>query len=183
MNSDGFAELTGWVGSKDGFLVLDRNANGRIDDNTEMFGHPGLSGFADLSLLDSNADGIIDQHDAKFADLRVWRDLNQNGISEAIELFSLTGLGIKSIDTHAHPLDITTTTGNALWEQSTFTWADGRTGDIFEAGFSNDQLQTIFRGDRGAATWAAKGADGQKPKQSSMLADTDAYVPYEQRAA
>lgn len=36
--SDGFAELSAWVGKDDGVLVYDKNGNGRIDDGLEVFG-------------------------------------------------------------------------------------------------------------------------------------------------
>jgi hypothetical protein len=40
LNADGFAERTGWVSGDDGILVLDRNANGIVDDGLEVFGMP-----------------------------------------------------------------------------------------------------------------------------------------------
>lgn len=36
-NGDGFAEQTGWVNPHDGLLVMDRNSNGIIDDDKELF--------------------------------------------------------------------------------------------------------------------------------------------------
>ncbi|QKQ23974.1 hypothetical protein HUE58_02060 [Candidatus Ruthia endofausta] len=36
--------------------------------------------------LDSNDDGIINQDDIKFNNLRLWQDTNQNGISQQDEL-------------------------------------------------------------------------------------------------
>ena len=35
---NGFAEQTGWVDSDDGFLVMDRNGDGIINDGRELFG-------------------------------------------------------------------------------------------------------------------------------------------------
>ncbi len=171
------------MGADDGILVLDRDGNRRIEDVSEMFGHPGGSGFADLRLIDANADGVINSSDVQFANLQVWRDLNQNGITELGELFSLADLGIVSINATGTPLGVTTPSGNTLREQATFTRANGSAGNIFEALLSTDHTSTVFRGDRGAATWAAKGADGRKPAQSATLARTNVYVPYEQRAA
>ena len=37
-DANGFAELTGWVKGDDGFLALDRNGDGRINDGSELFG-------------------------------------------------------------------------------------------------------------------------------------------------
>jgi hypothetical protein len=48
--------------------------------------------------FDLNGDGILNQADAVWTELRVWRDLNQNGESDAGELLGLDGLGISSIN-------------------------------------------------------------------------------------
>ena len=101
LDNNGFAEKTAWVGPEDGFLVLDRNGNGTIDNGGELFGDQvqlrnGLkssSGFEALSELDDNGDMNIDSNDSSFYDLKVWVDRNQNGISESNELISLIELG------------------------------------------------------------------------------------------
>jgi hypothetical protein len=97
VDGDGFAERTGWVGADDGILAVDRDGSGAIENVNELFGGPGESGFAELRLLDSNADGRIDAADLEFASLRVWRDLDEDGVSDAGELFTLQQLGIASI--------------------------------------------------------------------------------------
>lgn len=93
-----------------GWLALDRNGNGMIDDATELFGditpqpasdHP--NGFAALGVFDSSAEGgnengKIDPGDAVFSRLRVWIDRNHNGKSEPEELFTLAQIGIAEID-------------------------------------------------------------------------------------
>ena len=101
-NNDHIKTASGWVSSDDGFLVLDRNHNGTIDDGSELFGDntpteaggTAAHGFAALSEIDTNADGVIDINDKQFSELRVWRDLNQDGVSQTDELFSLEALGI-----------------------------------------------------------------------------------------
>lgn len=44
-----------------------------------------------------NADGVIDDRDAIFPALRLWRDLNHNSISESAELQTLTELSVEKI--------------------------------------------------------------------------------------
>jgi hypothetical protein len=100
---------TGWDG---GFLVLDSDFTGRIDNGTKLFmelpAQPGASpkarptGFSALATFDQpvnggNGDGRIDARDAVYSKLRVWVDLNHNGVSDPGELFSLSQLGISSI--------------------------------------------------------------------------------------
>jgi hypothetical protein len=55
------------------------------------------NGFEALTDLDSNNDGVINSNDTQFSDLRVWQDLNQDGISQQNELFTLTEKGIANL--------------------------------------------------------------------------------------
>lgn len=94
--------------SDDAFLVLDVNANGRIDDGSEMFGDgsaqvPGdnPNGFAALAYYDmpeqgGNSDGVIDSKDSVWSRLRLWRDADRNAFSSPDELIALDAAGVHS---------------------------------------------------------------------------------------
>ena len=110
-NGDALKTGTAWVGSDDGLLVWDRNGNGTIDTGVELFGDETLlangekatHGFAALSELDTGSlvdgitvgagDGVFDAQDAQYNTLRIWRDLNQDGVSQANELQTLAQSG------------------------------------------------------------------------------------------
>ena len=147
-NKDGIRTATGWVKPDDGLLVLDRNGDGIINNGGELFGDSTLladgsraaHGYAALVELDSNGDGKVDAADEKFADLRVWRDLNSDGISTASELFTLEELGIASLDTAYKNIHTGLAGGNTLVQQGSFTKADGSSGQMGDVNFVVNNL-------------------------------------------
>ena len=147
-NKDGIRTATGWVKPDDGLLVLDRNGDGIINNGGELFGDSTLladgsraaHGYAALVELDSNGDGKVDAADEQFADLRVWRDLNSDGISTASELFTLEELGIASLDTAYKNIHTGLAGGNTLVQQGSFIKADGSSGQMGDVNFVVNNL-------------------------------------------
>jgi hypothetical protein len=142
-NGDLVKTGTAWAGADDGILVWDRNGNGTIDSGAELFGDETIlangpnagkkaaNGFAALADLDSNADGKFDALDTQYVNLRIWRDLNQDGISQANELQSLQATGVQSIN-------LTSSTVNASYAGGSFTRTNGSVGQTGEAQLSGD---------------------------------------------
>jgi hypothetical protein len=112
LDADGVAERTNWTAPRAGvgFLVLDRNGNGTIDDGTELFGdHTPLStgerapyGYIalaeyDLTVHGGNFDGFISPEDQVWQKLRLWIDRNHDGQSQPDELETLDQAGILKI--------------------------------------------------------------------------------------
>ncbi|MBI5901316.1 MAG: hypothetical protein HZB40_19110, partial [Rhodocyclales bacterium] len=151
-DANGFAESTGWLNPNDAYLAWDRNGNGTIDSGNELFGDQttlrsgakAVSGLQALAEWDTTKDGQIDAADTRYNDLRVWRDLNQDGISQTNELQTLTDAGIAAISlvgtaTNA-PSDAN---GNTLTRTSSFTRTDTSTGASGEVAFKRDTALSI----------------------------------------
>jgi hypothetical protein len=119
----------GWNG---GFLALDRNGNGRIDNATEMFSNltpqpaaPGktANGFLALAVYDQpanggNGDGWIDEHDAIYSKLLIWVDKNHNGVTDPGELLTLKQAGVLAISLSYAPSQWTDAFGNVFHYKS-----------------------------------------------------------------
>lgn len=72
LDADGEQESISFAGEGSGFLALDANGNGVIDDGSELFGTKSGDGFADLAAYDGDGNGWIDENDAVYSKLRVW---------------------------------------------------------------------------------------------------------------
>lgn len=138
IDGDGNLDQTAWVRGGDALLVYDRNGNGRIDDGRELFGdqNGAANGFLELAKYDSNRDGKIDRHDSIFKALKLYRDLNGDGVIQAEELASLPQMGIAAIDLR-FIRQLSQCNGNALLLEASFQRTDGTFGKIgdFEFGY------------------------------------------------
>ena len=136
-DADLIRTATAWAGADDALLALDLDGNGTIDSGRELFGDETLlpdgskaaHGFAALKALDSNNDNVFSALDARFADVRLWRDLDQDGISDAGELQGLAAGGVASINLASTASG--TNYGDAILAQSgSFTRVNGGTGQV-----------------------------------------------------
>ncbi|MBG8638930.1 calcium-binding protein, partial [Neisseria meningitidis] len=151
--NQGIRTATGWVSADDGLLVRDLNGNGIIDNGAELFGDNtkladgsfAKHGYAALAELDSNGDNIINAADAAFQSLRVWQDLNQDGISQANELRTLEELGIQSLDLAYKDVNKNLGNGNTLAQQGSYTKTDGTTAKMGDLLLAADNLHSRFK--------------------------------------
>lgn len=93
LDCDGSLNQISFAGAGSGFLALDKNGDGTINDGSELFGPQSGNGFADLREHDKDSNGWIDEADDVFSKLVVWsKDENGND-----QYFTLKELGIGAI--------------------------------------------------------------------------------------
>ncbi len=106
LNSDGNAEDFSFVAAGSGFLAVDSNGDGKVNDGGELFGPRTGNGFADLAAYDADGNGWVDENDPIFTKLRVW---TQDGLSTLSE----NGIGAISTSSAETPFALKDAT-NAL---------------------------------------------------------------------
>ena len=93
LDSDGQADQISFAAAGSGFLALDLNNDGIINNGKELFGPNTGNGFAELAAYDSDNNGWIDENDSIYDKLRIWtKDANGND-----QLFALGQKGIGAI--------------------------------------------------------------------------------------
>jgi hypothetical protein len=97
LDADGKAEDVPLMAGR-GFLVLDRNGNGRIDDGRELFGPTTGQGFAELARLDDDGNGWIDEADAAYSRLQVWRPGAEAGSLLGLKAADVGAISLAAID-------------------------------------------------------------------------------------
>ncbi len=72
LDNDGKEEEISQLSSNSGFLALDKNGDGIINDGSELFGPNTGNGFDELAKYDSDGNGWIDEADEIYSQLKVW---------------------------------------------------------------------------------------------------------------
>lgn len=85
LDADGKEEEISYLGKGSGFLALDQNGDGMINDGSELFGTKSGDGFADLAVHDKDKNGWIDENDEIFHHLKVWTK-SEDGTDRLVDL-------------------------------------------------------------------------------------------------
>lgn len=91
LDADGEKEEISMLSKDSGYLALDANADGIINDGSELFGTQSGNGFKDLLAYDEDGNGWIDEADSIFQKLKIW-SMDENGNSTLIGLME-AGIG------------------------------------------------------------------------------------------
>lgn len=93
IDADGEMDKISQLGAGSGYLALDKNGDGVINDGSELFGTESGNGFRDLAQYDDDGNGWIDENDAIWSRLQIWtKDENGND-----KLYRLAEKGVGAI--------------------------------------------------------------------------------------
>ncbi|MGE5517254.1 MAG: calcium-binding protein, partial [Bacteroidota bacterium] len=150
-DGNGFQTRTGWISADDGLLVRDLDGDGKVTNAAELFsdytqlanGGTARHGFEALASLDDNGDGKVDAADAAWSSLKVWRDLNGNGVSDAGELQSLQQAGVAVINVAYVDKNTVDASGNQHGQVGTYVRADGSTAAAEDIWLAAESAHTV----------------------------------------
>ena len=104
LNGDGRQDTAHFLAPGSGFLVFDRNGDGRITQASELFGPQTGDGFGELSSLDEDGSGWIDAGDSSYDQLQVWtRDAAGK---DQLQSLQAAGVGAVSVARLATPFEL-----------------------------------------------------------------------------
>ncbi len=130
LDGDGIEENIHKLNSGSGYLALDKNNDGKINDGSELFGTASGDGFADLAKYDEDNNGWIDENDEIWKHLKIWVQTDQGP-----QLYSLADKGVGAICLNKMPTYYTqygkSGEVNAVVRSTgMFLYEDGRSGSV-----------------------------------------------------
>ena len=131
LNADGRNEQINFVSPGSGFLVFDRNGDGKVNNGGELFGPRSNDGFAELAQLDDDKNGWIDENDAAFNHLQVWSRDAQG--TEQLQSLSTAGIGAIALSQINSPFALKNNANDTLGQirsSGVFLQENGTAGTI-----------------------------------------------------
>ncbi len=133
LDLDGKSDEFSFVGSGSGFLALDKNGDGIINDGSELFGPKSGNGFNELRAYDSDKNNWIDENDEIYSKLLIWtKDENGKESLYSLKEKNIGALYLGSIKTDFEFIASDAKTTAHLRESSIYLSGDGRVGTIQE---------------------------------------------------
>lgn len=130
LNSDGREESMPLLSGASGYLVLDRNGDGMVNNGRELFGPRTGNGFAELRQYDQDGNGWIDENDPVFDQLKIWvQDRPDKGMLYSLDEKKVGAILLDSLATEFTDKDGLTPLAR-IRETGLFFFEDGRPGTV-----------------------------------------------------
>lgn len=131
IDSDGDKESLHRLEKGSGYLALDKNGNGVIDDGSELFGTKSGDGFGDLAKYDEDGDGWIDEDDAIWDKLRIWcQNEDGTGTLYSFREKNVGAICLQNIQTQFSLTDAENAEKGYIRSSGIFLFEDGKTGTV-----------------------------------------------------
>ncbi len=131
LDVDGKLDEISFAGAGSGFLALDKDADGVIDDGSELFGPQSGNGFNDLRAYDGDGNGWIDENDAIFEKLQVWtKDEKGNDVLYKLKELDIGAIYLGEKETQFSINDENNTTLGQMRSTSFFLKESGGAGTV-----------------------------------------------------
>lgn len=131
IDGDGEEDEVSRLDAGSGYLTLDKNGDGVVNDGSELFGTASGDGFADLAKYDEDGNGWIDEADAIWDKLQIWCK-DDNGQDKLYRL-SDKGVGAICLQNSATDFSLTGQTGQmkgAIRSTGVFLYENGNVGTV-----------------------------------------------------
>ncbi len=131
IDADGTKDEVSMLDAASGYLALDKNGDGTINDGNELFGTKSGDGFADLQAYDEDGNGWIDENDDIWSKLQIWcKDENGKDV-----LYRLADKGVGAICLQKAATDFTLQgatglTNGAIRSTGIFLYENGNVGTV-----------------------------------------------------
>lgn len=139
LDCDGEEELISMICGGNGFLALDKNNDGVINDGSELFGTVSGDGFKDLAKYDEDHNGWIDENDSIFDKLKIWikdEEGNDSLLSLKQKNVGAIYLGNSKGDFTIRSIDSGNING-AVRSNGIFLYEDGNVGVLSQLDIAN----------------------------------------------
>ncbi len=156
LDGDGQEEEINRLAAGSGFLALDKNGDGIINDGSELFGTKSGNGFEDLAAYDTDHNGFIDEGDEIWNKLKIWVT-DENGNQQLCSLAE-KGVGaicLKNASTNYAIKDEDNQTKGMIRKTGVFLYENGTVGSVqhVDMAIHNQQEQVRLKQSR-YAQWA-----------------------------
>lgn len=131
IDSDGKPDKISFVRPGSGFLAIDLNGDGIINNGSELFGTRTGNGFLELATFDYDRNGWIDESDSVFKRLLVWsKDLDGNDVISSLVDKRIGAIYLNSINAIFHIKDIENKEQGLIKKAGIFLKEDGKVGSV-----------------------------------------------------
>ena len=131
LDADGELDNISNLSAGSGYLALDKNKDGIINDGSELFGTQSGNGFADLAKYDQDGNGWIDENDEIWDRLKIWtKDENGKDVLYRLAEKGVGAICLRNVSTDFTMKESQGLTTGVIRNTGIFLFENGNVGTI-----------------------------------------------------